>query len=318
MEPIVIVNILCFLILSGISFYLFMIIFASHCIYIKTLRRKDKTQWSRETPILNEQQIEMHKIGAEWSKKNESCKREVHIVNNGLNLYGEYYDFGFSKCVMILSGRTESLKYGYYFAIPYAEMGFSVLVFDPRAHGESEGEFNTVGFEESLDAVQWAKFLEKEFGITTIIFHGICIGASTGMLAITSEDCPDVVKGIVTEGMFLNFGESMKNHLIERKKLWFPVMQCIDFWMKVYTRHSMKYGPFDRIGNLKKPLLMLQSKEDRYSTPLNAQKLYDKCSSYKKELVWFDKGAHSMLRITDTEKYDNSIKIFIKNNFLEV
>ena len=292
-----------------------MIIFASHCIYIQTLKRKDKSQWGRETPIENEQQIEMHKIGAEWSQKNNAHKRDVHIVNNGLNLYGEYYDFGFERCVMILSGRTESLKYGYYFAIPYSEIGFNVLVFDPRAHGESDGEFNTVGFEESLDAVKWAEFLQNECGINTIIFHGICIGASTGMLAITNANCPKCVKGMITEGMFVNFGESMKNHLIERKKLWFPVMQCIDFWMKVYTHHSMKKGPIDRIDKLNKPLLMLQSREDIYSTPINAQKLYDKCGSDIKKLVWFEKGAHSMLRITDTSRYDDSIKDFVLNNF---
>ena len=318
MIPLVISCVLGFLIISGICFYFFMIIFASHCIYVQTLKRKDKTQWGRETPIENSQQIEMHKIGACWSEKNKSNKRDVHIVNAGLNLYGEYYDFGFDRCVMILSGRTESLKYGYYFAIPYFEIGFNVLVFDPRAHGESDGEFNTVGFEESLDAVKWAQFLENECGIKTIIFHGICIGASTGMLAITNETCPASVKGIVTEGMFANFGESMKNHLIERKRLWFPVMQCINFWMWFYTRHSMTNGPIEKIDKLEKPLLMLQGMEDKYSTPVNAQKLYDKCGSQKKQLVWFSEGAHSMLRITDTKRYDDSIKDFIKNNFLEV
>ena len=60
---------------------------------------------------------------------------------------------------------------------------------------------------------------------------------------------------------------------------------------------------------------MLHSKEDKYSVPKNAQKLYDLCPSKRKRLVWFDHGAHSMLRITDTEKYDASIKEFLSEHF---
>ena len=56
---------------------------------------------------------------------------------------------------------------------------------------------------------------------------------------------------------------------------------------------------------------MLHSKEDKYSTPEFAQKLYDLSGSIKKEIVWFDHGRHSMLRVTDTEKYDASITRFI-------
>jgi esterase/lipase len=213
---------------------------------------------------------------------------------------------------MILSGRTEGLRYGYYFAIPYAKNGCNILVIDPRAHGLSDGEFNTVGFEESLDDIEWVKFLHKECGVKEVVFHGICIGAAGGMYALTSEKCPDCVVGMTTEGMFPCFAESMKNHLIEKKKpvkLFFPF---IDAWMKKYTGHSMKKGPIHVIDKLQKPLLMLHSKEDIYSTPEYAQKLYDLAGSKEKKLVWFEKGKHSMLRISDTEKYDCAIAEFLQ------
>lgn len=302
-------------VLFSIAFYLFSIVYASYCIYTATLKRKSKEQWGRNISVENEQTIRMDNEGLEWQRKHNDCKKDVHIVNNGLNLYGEYYDLGFDKAVIILSGRTESLRYGYYFAKPYSDSGFNVLVIDPRAHGYSDGIYNTVGFEESKDALAWAKFLNREFLLTNIIFHGICIGGAAGMLAITSSDCPDFVKGLVTEGMFANFGESMKNHLIERKKLFFPVMQCIDFWMKRYTGYSMMKGPIDVISKMDKPLLMLQSKKDKYSTYQKAEMLFEWCSSNEKKLVLFEEGDHSMLRITDTEKYDFEIFLFLKRIF---
>lgn len=285
----------------------------SYLIYTKTLRKNSPEQWSRENnpeilPVIKEE-------GAVWHKENEEYCKEVHIVNGGLDLYGEFYDFGFKRAVIILSGRTETLIYGYYFARPYREADYNVLVIDPRAHGKSGGKFNTVGFEESKDALAWVSFLHDELGMESVIYHGICIGAATGMLGIASPKCPKYLEGIIVEGMFPCFNESMKNHLIERKKPVFPTLWAIDKWMRHFTGHSMRVGPINVIGNYHKPLLMLHSKEDAYSTPENAVKLFKKCPSKSKELVWFEKGGHSRLRPTDTKKYDEAIKDFINNKF---
>jgi esterase/lipase len=56
---------------------------------------------------------------------------------------------------------------------------------------------------------------------------------------------------------------------------------------------------------------MLHSKEDLYSTPEYAQKLYDLSGSTYKKLVWFDHGKHSYIRINNTEKYDAAITEFL-------
>ena len=285
---------------------------ASYCVYVQTLSRRSKDQWARDIPsALDEETVQMYTQGVQWAKSNADRKQDVHIQRDGMNLYGEYYDFGFNRCAMILSGRSEGLQYGYYFAIPYAAYGYNILVVDPRAHGWSDGTYNTVGFEESLDDLEWVRFLQEEKGIRSVVFHGICIGAAGGMYAITHENCPKIVDAIVTEGMFPRFSESMKNHLIERKKPVFLFLGCIDAWMKKYTGHSMKFGPIDVIDRLEKPLLMLHSRLDVYSTPEYAQKLYDKAGAKKKRLVWFDKGAHSMVRVNNTEQYDEAITQFL-------
>ena len=301
------------LIVVGLIVWIASYFIAAHQVYIKTLKRNSKEQWGRDYPSeLEERSVKMYQTGISWAEQNAEFKKDVHIVNNGLNLYGEYYDFGTDKCVMILSGRTEALKYGYYFAIPYHSAGYNVLVVDPRGHGLSDGEYNTVGFEESKDAIAWVNMLKEKFGVKSVIFHGICIGAAGGMLAITSKDCPDIVSGIVTEGMFPNFSESMKNNLKERRKPVFIMLDLINAQMKKHTGHSMKIGPIDYIDALEKPLLMLHSREDKFSKPDMAQKLFDKTKTTEKEIVWFDHGDHSMLRITDTERYDNAIKDFLR------
>ena len=298
---------------SGILMWPLTLLVASKCVYNSTLRRTDSEKWGRAPSAPDDPpSMEMDAMGMEWAEANRHAMKEVHTVRDGVNLYGEYYDFGHKRAVMILSGRTESLRYGYYFAIPYAGAGWNVLVVDPRAHGKSDGEFNTVGFEESLDDIAWIKHLRDCHGVRQVVFHGICIGAAGGMLALTNPDCPDTVCGIVTEGMFPNFGESMKNHLIERNKPVKTFYPFINMWMKHYTGHSMSYGPINVIHKLQVPLLMLHSKEDIYSTPAYAQKLYDLSGAPEKRLVWFEHGRHSMLRITDTELYDTSVTEFVR------
>ena len=303
--------ILLLVVLPGLIIGALTYIIASHQVYIKTLSRVSKESWSRDIPSsLAPQSLEMYDIGLKWSSEHINYKKDVHIVSEGLNLYGEYYDFGKKTCAIILSGRTESLRYGYFFAAPYASK-CNILVIDPRGHGLSDGKFNTIGFEESKDIKNWVCFMHDQFGIESFIFHGICIGAAGGIFSRVLRECP-YVKAIVTEGMFPKFYESMKNNLIEKKKPVFIFIDLIDAWMKHYTSHSMKFGPLDVIDKLEVPLLMLHSKEDKFSKPDFAVKLYEKAGSKIKHLEWFDHGAHSMIRINNMEHYDKAINAFIE------
>jgi len=298
---------------SGLVMWLVSYLVASHLVYKNTLRRTSKEQWGRDLPSdLGENTVKMYEEGLAWAKSHADKKIDVHVVRDGLNLYGEYYDFGSDTCAFILSGRTEALKYGYYFAIPYAECGCNILVVDPRAHGLSDGEFNTTGFEESQDDIAWVDLLEERFGIKRVIFHGICIGSAGGVYALTAENAPKNVIGIVAEGMYVNFYESVKHHLIERKKPVFVMMDLINARMKHYTGYSMKVGPIDCIDRLDRPLLMLHSKKDQYSKAEAAVELFEKAGSADKTIVWFEEGDHSMLRITDTARYDGAIKSFVE------
>ena len=296
----------------SVAFYFFSIAFASWRIYFNTFMRHNKEHWGRTVSVVTDETLFMDDEGLKWQEQYDAYKKDVHIVYDGLNLYGEYYDLGYDRAVIILSGRTESLRYGYYFAKPYSDAGYNVLVIDSRCHGYSDGTYLTLGFEESKDDLAWAAFLHDTYGLQTIVFHGICMGAAGGMLAITSAQCPEYIKGIVTEGMYANFSESMKNHLIERKKLLFPVMQCLDYQFKKNTGHSMRHGPIDVIGTMDKPLLMIQSKMDKYSSPSLAVKMVGLCPSKEKKLVLYEHGDHSMLRMTDTELYDSEVTLFLQ------
>ncbi|MBP5177420.1 MAG: alpha/beta fold hydrolase [Clostridia bacterium] len=300
--------------LLGVILPLILTIFISRKIYLYHFFRDDPQKWGRVCSWeQNKEQVEMYEKGLEWFEANKQFKKDVHIVNReGMDLYGEYFDFGHDKAVLIHQGRTEACRYSYFFAPPYQKAGFNVLVIDPRAHGLSDGKYNTLGNKESGDIVEWCAFLHDEMAIKKIVLHGICIGSAAALYALTKDDCPDYIRGLVAEGMYADFYDSFKNHIIELKHPTFPVLQECDLWAKKYAGIPMKYGPKCVIVMYDKPLLMLHSAMDPYSLPDKAVKLFESCPSKSKRFKMFPTGQHSHLRAVYEKEYDEEIVSFLE------
>lgn len=310
-----------FIIIGGVLllFFLFGILpmfIISNKVFNMQLVRNKKDKWLRECSAPdNKEQVAMYDAGLEWAKGFEDKKVEVEIENDGLHLVGEFFNFNSDKCVIILQGRTESLWYSYYYAKPYSDMGYSILVVDSRAHGLSDGKYNTVGLKEYKDIIKWGKLVHDKFGIKHVIFHGVCIGSATALYALTSPDTPDYFDGIIADGMYTTFYETFKTHMIYEKRPVHPVIDFIRLIMKIKTGVDMKkYGPEKALLKLKKPILFLYSKEDKFSLPVKSEYLYS-ITPNDKQIVWFDHGAHSHIRINNLEKYDNAVKDFCNEKF---
>jgi esterase/lipase len=286
-------------------------------VYKTQLVRTEPQKWARVCSAPeNEEQLEMWNKGIEWADLYRDKITEVKTQNDGFNLYGEYFDFGSDKCVIILPGRCESLIYSYYFAEPYRKAGFNVLVVDTRCHGKSDGIYNTIGVKESGDVIAWSKLLNEKFGIKEVWYHGICIGTASAIFAIIRKDCPDYVKGFVTEGCFVSFRETFKRHMMADNRPLFPVLDLVMLHINHHTKTNVyKDKPITAIKKVapEKRVLFLYGKQDIFSIPQKSQLLFNACNATDKKLVWFEKGGHSHLRINNTESYDNAIIDFLKD-----
>ena len=286
--------------------------------YFELLVRTDKDKWTRQCswPSDEEQSI-MYVRGEEWAKSHEESKKDVDIYSDdGLHLFGEYYDFGFKRAVIIIPGRMEACGYSYYFSDPYYKTGYNVLVIDNRSHGLSDGKYNSLGKKEYKDVLKWAALMHEQFGNDSVLLHGICIGSSTAAYALASKNCPDYIVGMVADGMYRRFYDTFYNHL--PKKNPFMVPFCLDFMflLRIYAGvDAITDGPYKNIKKITKPILFIHSKEDTFSEPAKGYALYESCPSKDKEFRWFEHGRHSHLRITDTERYDEVIKEFVEAKF---
>lgn len=305
------------LLLGGLAFMLIYTYPISKRVYKTQLVRTEPEKWGRVCSAPeNEEQLQMWNAGIEWANQYREKIIEVETQNDGFKLYGEYFDFGGDKCVIILPGRCESLVYSYYFAAPYEKAGFNVLVVDTRCHGKSDGIYNTIGVKESGDVIAWSKLLYEQFGNKEVWYHGICIGTASAIFAITKNDCPEYVKGFITEGCFVSFRETFKRHMIADKRPLFPVLDLVMLHINRHTKTNVyRDKPISAIKKIapEKRVLFLYGKQDIFSIPQKSQLLFDACSANDKKLVWFEKGGHSHLRINNTQEYDNAIINFFKD-----
>lgn len=285
-------------------------------LYRVLLVRTDPNKWGRECSIPDDEEYKrMFDIGIEWSREHEKARSEVSIVSCDYTLRGEYFDFGFDRAVIIIPGRMESCLYSYFFAEPFLKAGYNILAVDNRSHGLSEGKRCSLGYKEYIDIINWSKFLHDEKNINTVVLHGICIGASTALFALTSDRCPPYIEGMIAEGIYTTFAESFKNHMIQDKRPLFPLFMATMMQIRIVSgANVVSDGPIKRIAKLNKPILFLHSREDVYSLPEKSQEVFDKCIA-PKEIQWFDVGAHSRIRINNMKKYDETVISFLDRYF---
>ena len=284
-------------------------------VYQQQLVRTEPGKWGRVCSAPeNEEQMEMWNQGISWAEAHKEYIREVKIENEGLELFGEYFDQGDKRCVVILPGRCECLKYSYFYAKPYFDAGMNVLVIDTRAHGFSGGTHNTIGVAESRDLNAWIRYICGEFKQEEIYLHGICIGTSSAMLAMTAKDAPKEIKALVADGCFTSFRETFKRHMIADKRPLFPVLDLVMHQIRKHTgTNVMAVAPIKLVKKINQRVLFLFGEKDIFSIPEMSRKLFDACASGDKKIVWFPKGGHSHIRLNNIERYDNAIIEFIKN-----
>ena len=302
------------LLVSGLAAMLIVTMPVAKKVYEHQLVRTEPDKWGRRCSAPdNEEQQAMWDAGCAWAAPHQDKMTEVQVENDGFKLYGEYYDFGSDRCIIILPGRCECLIYSYYFAAPYEKAGFNVLVVDTRCHGRSEGIYNTIGVKESGDVLAWAKLMHEKFHNSEVWIHGICIGTSSGIFALTSPNRPDYLKGLVTEGCYTSLRETFKRHMIADRRPLFPVLDEVMYLVNKHTGTNVyRQKPIREIRKLPADcrVLFLYGEKDIFSIPPKSRKLFEACSAGEKKLVWFSQGGHSHLRINNLEAYDRAIYEF--------
>jgi fermentation-respiration switch protein FrsA (DUF1100 family) len=184
--------------------------------------------------------------------------------------------------VVIVVAHGYGDKRSEYYYLLFARKGYGVLAWDARAHGESGGEFSSIGYYEVLDAKAALDFALTQPGVEHIGAWGGSMGAVT-MIRATAQ-YPEI-EALVADSPFATLEEQMD------LRVPFPLMRpLIRFFAKNETGIRLDMvRPLDDIARISpRPVFIIQGMGDRMVSIDSAQSLYDAAGEPRQ--LWLEDG----------------------------
>ncbi len=168
-----------------------------------------------------------------------------------------------------------------------ARIGYSVLLFDFQAHGESTGERITFGQLESQDARAALEFAKARRPGTRIGVIGISLGGAATMLA--EPRLP--IDALVIESVYPTVVEAGFNRVHMRLG---PLAHVLTPLLLMQFEIRLGFSPdrlrpIDRIARVGAPLLVIAGTDDRHTTLVESRRLFDRAEAPKE--FWAVAGA---------------------------
>ena len=194
-------------------------------------------------------------------------------------------------------------------SIVFRKSGYNTLLVDFRAHGSSEGNTCTIGYDESED-VKLAYDYVKSKGETNIVLWGISMGAAA--ISKSIEDYQLRPRKIILEMPFGSITEAAEGRIKMMGLPGQPLATLITFWGGVehgFWAFNMKPSQF--VKKINCPVLLQWGKNDPRVTEHETNEIYNNITAAKK-LVVYENCGHESLCKKENEKWTNEITAFLK------
>ena len=251
----------------------------------------------------------------EWLKQHNA--KDVEITTfDGLKLKGKWVETKNAKgTIIVCHGYRGNYigDYGTVFEV-YKNLGFNLLMFRHRAHGESQGKYITFGALEHKDLLSIIKFHNETFGEIPLFVSGLSMGAST-VLYIVDKDLPKNLKGITADSSFTSPYEIVLKVISSTLKFNGKIfMFGVNFWCKLLAKFDLKeYSSEKTTKKAKVPILFIHGGADDFVPKEMSIKAYNSCTS-EKELLIIENAGHGLGYIVQPEKVKLALKKFFESN----
>ncbi len=265
------------------------------------------TDWNAYIPFIEERKSYM------LAQKHE----DVYIKSkDGLRLHATYFPVGDEKKLVICFHGYTSKGMQDYIALSgyYFKNGYSMLLVDERAHGESEGEYVGFGCLDRIDALGWIDYIIGRCGSDVqLLLHGTSMGAAT-VLMTSGLDVPKQVKGIISDCAFTSPKYVFTHVLRSMYHLpAFPVIQISDWVNKRKAGYGMdECNSAREVRKAKIPILLIHGSADTFVPCSMCDEIYENCASEAKKLI-IEGASHAESYYKDTESYEKALDDFTAN-----
>jgi len=189
------------------------------------------------------------------------------------------------------------------------DRGYSVLLIDFQAHGESAGDRITFGARESQDVTAALVNLQRRLPGEAVGVIGVSLGAASFVLA---EHRP-AVNAVVLESMYPTIEAAVSDRL--RLHLgpvgpWLAPLLMVQFQPRLGIDPS-RLRPIDRLGAIGAPVLILSGTVDRHTSIEEARSLFEAAAAPKD--FWAVEGAaHVNLHRFAKGEYERRLSSFLE------
>ena len=185
--------------------------------------------------------------------------------------------------------------------------GYSVLLFDFQAHGESRGARITFGDLESRDVTAAIQYLHHKLPDEKVGVLGVSLGAAAFVLA---EKRPEVA-AVVLEQMY----STVEQALATRARLragppgaWLAPLLMVEMQSHLQIS-SARLRPIDWIGKIAAPVLIVDGTND-HSTPIADARAMFAAAPAPKDLWAVEGAGHVNLHASNKTEYEKRIGDF--------
>jgi fermentation-respiration switch protein FrsA (DUF1100 family) len=190
----------------------------------------------------------------------------------------------------------------------------TVLLISLRAHGDSTGEFNDIGYSARHDVISAIDFLERTNPGKPIIIHGTSMGAAAAVFA--AGELAHRVRGYVLECPYADLKTAVRNRLENALP---PLLDSLAFQGLLLVSPLVlpdleRISPVAAIDALPAdiPVLILAGGRDRHARPAESVALYQRVKSHG-TLMIFEHGDHVRLLASEPARYREAVLGLIRS-----
>ena len=193
-----------------------------------------------------------------------------------------------------------------------ASWGCSVLMISLRAHGDSTGEFDDIGYSARHDVVSAVDWIQQKHSDRPVVIWGQSMGAAAAVFA--AKELGERVHGYILECPYRDLRTAVRN----RAEFFLPPGLNHLAYAGLLTVSPLvipnqdKISPLEAIGNVppSTPVLILAGSLDRRARPDEARALYDRIHNHA-QLVVIEGADHMQLMRTDPVGYRKTVQEFL-------
>ena len=196
-------------------------------------------------------------------------------------------------------------------AFTFNSLGYNTMLIDIRAHGNSEGVVNTIGYKES-EEVKLAYDHVAGKGEKNIVLWGMSLGAVIISKAIWQYDIQP--QKIILEMPF----DRLQDHIRARARISGFPGEPFGFFVTLWTGLERGYWGYALktsryVKKINCPVLLQWGNNDEYVMKKEIDKIFSSIGSANKKLEIYEGAGHVPLLAIDEERWTKTINDFLNN-----